>query len=130
MFDFEVEGLHNFYLRGEGRGAAGVLVHNSTKVDDAVELLPDSAWTKNAPKQVEPGTKSIVHKKGGETSLVEYDEYGRQKARTDYSDHGRPADHTNPHHHTTEYSERYPDGKSKGNRSDGPAPGHPEEPPE
>ena len=30
MFDFEVEGLHNFYVRGEGSDAASVLVHNST----------------------------------------------------------------------------------------------------
>ncbi|MFT5458608.1 MAG: hypothetical protein ACI9K2_005116 [Myxococcota bacterium] len=30
VFDFEVEGLHNFYVRGEGSDGAGVLVHNST----------------------------------------------------------------------------------------------------
>jgi len=30
VFDFEVEGLHNFCVRGEGSDAAGVLVHNST----------------------------------------------------------------------------------------------------
>ena len=30
VFDFEVEGLHNLYVRGEGSDAAGVLVHNST----------------------------------------------------------------------------------------------------
>ncbi|MEM6925803.1 MAG: polymorphic toxin-type HINT domain-containing protein [Myxococcota bacterium] len=30
VFDFEVEGLHNFYVRGPGSDAAGVLVHNST----------------------------------------------------------------------------------------------------
>ena len=30
VFDFEVEGLHNFYVRGDGSDAAGVLVHNST----------------------------------------------------------------------------------------------------
>jgi len=30
VFDFEVEGLHNFYVRGEGSDKAGVLVHNST----------------------------------------------------------------------------------------------------
>ena len=30
VFDFAVEGLHNFYVRGEGSDAAGVLVHNST----------------------------------------------------------------------------------------------------
>jgi hypothetical protein len=29
VFDFEVEGLHNFYARGEGSGSAAVLVHNS-----------------------------------------------------------------------------------------------------
>ena len=29
-FDFEVGGLHNFYVRGPGSHAAGVLVHNST----------------------------------------------------------------------------------------------------
>ncbi|MBX2801357.1 MAG: HINT domain-containing protein [Myxococcales bacterium] len=30
VFDFEVEGLHNFHVRGKGSDAAGVLVHNST----------------------------------------------------------------------------------------------------
>jgi hypothetical protein len=30
VFDFEVDGLHNFYVRGSGSDAAGVLVHNST----------------------------------------------------------------------------------------------------
>ena len=30
VYDIEVEGLHNFYVRGEGSDAAGVLVHNST----------------------------------------------------------------------------------------------------
>ncbi|MBX2801353.1 MAG: hypothetical protein KTR31_26985 [Myxococcales bacterium] len=29
-FDVEVDGLHNFYVRGSGSDAAGVLVHNST----------------------------------------------------------------------------------------------------
>jgi hypothetical protein len=33
VFDFEVEGLHNFYVRGPGSDAAGVLVHNSTTSD-------------------------------------------------------------------------------------------------
>ena len=30
VFDFEVAGLHNFYVRGAGADAAGVIVHNST----------------------------------------------------------------------------------------------------
>ncbi|MEN0060921.1 MAG: RHS repeat-associated core domain-containing protein [Myxococcota bacterium] len=38
VFDFEVEGLHNFYVRGSGSDAVGVLVHNSTPQ----KLLPDS----------------------------------------------------------------------------------------
>jgi hypothetical protein len=33
VFDFEVEGLHNFYVRGPGSDAAGDLVHNSKKPD-------------------------------------------------------------------------------------------------
>jgi len=39
VFDFEVEGLHNFYVRGEGSDAAGVLVHNSTggKVQEVID---------------------------------------------------------------------------------------------
>jgi hypothetical protein len=30
VFDFEVDGLHNFYARGEANDASAVLVHNST----------------------------------------------------------------------------------------------------
>jgi hypothetical protein len=40
VFDFEVEGLHNFYVRGEGSGAAGVLVHNSTP-KGAIHVTPN-----------------------------------------------------------------------------------------
>jgi len=39
VFDFEVEGLHNFYVRGEGSEAAGVLVHNSTGAEVASEMV-------------------------------------------------------------------------------------------
>jgi hypothetical protein len=38
VFDFEVEGLHNFYVRGEGSDAAGVLVHNSS-ADETVDIF-------------------------------------------------------------------------------------------
>jgi HNH/ENDO VII superfamily nuclease with conserved GHE residues/Pretoxin HINT domain len=40
VFDFEVEGLHNFYVRGSGSDAAGVLVHNSTASKEAVLKRP------------------------------------------------------------------------------------------
>jgi len=51
VFDFEVRagpgrGLHNFYVRGEGSDAAGVLVHNSTRKsgvpDGPFEAHPDA----------------------------------------------------------------------------------------
>jgi hypothetical protein len=46
VFDFEVEGLHNFYVRGEGSDAAGVLVHNSTQGRDALgRFLPGAGGT-------------------------------------------------------------------------------------
>jgi hypothetical protein len=50
VFDFEVEGLHNFYVRGEGSDAAGVLVHNSTgkKIPNS-ELLAPPAKRGRAP---------------------------------------------------------------------------------
>jgi len=44
VFDFEVEGLHNFYVRGSASDAAGVLVHNSSgpKLGSRVDLdAPD-----------------------------------------------------------------------------------------
>ena len=79
--------------------------------------LPDEAWDKKAPKQVEPGTKRVEHRRYNpktgkyEPSTVEYDEYGRQIRRTDSTDHGFPADHENPHTHRYEYNERYPFGR-------------------
>ena len=84
-------------------------------------FVPDAAWTKNAPKQVTPGTKTLEHTKFNpktgewEKSTVQYDQYGRQTGRTDNTTHGRPDAHPNPHHHTTEYGPGYaPGGKESG----------------
>ena len=86
-------------------------------------LLPDEAWSKNAPHQVTPGTKQLEHTKYNkktkqlETSTVEYDDYGRQVKRTDNTDHGygdpsKPDYHSTPHDHTYEYGPGYgPKGK-------------------
>ena len=79
-------------------------------------LLPDEAWHKNAPIQVPPGTNEISHTKYNphtgtlEKSNVKYDNYGRQIERVDYSDHGYPQNHTNPHTHKYEYNQTYPKG--------------------
>jgi len=86
--------------------------------------LPDSAWHKNVPHQVTPGTKPTTHQKYNpktkqlETSRVDYDQYGRQVKRTDHTDHGygdisKPKEyHSNPYTHTHEYGPGYgPKGK-------------------
>ncbi len=54
-----------------------------------------------------------------EKSDVYYDEYGRQIGRTDYTDHGYPDDHTDPHHTITEYGPGY----SNTGKQTGPFPG-------
>jgi len=41
VYDIEVEGLHNFYVRGPGSDAAGVLVHNSTAAKGAPRFQGD-----------------------------------------------------------------------------------------
>ena len=98
--------------------------------DAGKPFVPDEAWAKNAPKQVTPGTKSLDHTKYNaktgefEQSTVHYDEYGRQTGRTDNTTHGRPADHTDPHHHTTEHGPGY----APGGKESGPLPGpHPKD---
>ena len=85
--------------------------------------LPDSAWYKNAPNQVTPGTKELEHFKFNpktgelEYSTVRYDQYGRQIERVDYTSHGygnpsAPDYHSNPHTHNYEYGPGYsPKGK-------------------
>ena len=60
VFDFEVEGLHNFYVRGEGSDAASVLVHNSTGgKGELTTFYPPNRGFKDGPstQTLEPGTR-------------------------------------------------------------------------
>jgi len=120
--DFKAGGRAIGVLKRKGDKVAEKAAKN---VDDVKvpkkTVLPDEAWSKNAPDQVTPGTKKLNHekfnKKTGklETSEVHYDEFGRQKGRTDYTDHGYPDDHTNPHHHKREFGPGFgPKGKETG----------------
>jgi len=70
VFDFEVRagpgrGLHNVYVRGERSDAAGVLVHNSTKVDDVLQESADgvgnfgSAHKLNADEALDAGEQWV-----------------------------------------------------------------------
>lgn len=81
-------------------------------------------FTGKKPHQTTPGTKSTTQERYNpatgklEKSVLEYDEYGRQVKRTDYTNHGygdkgKPAEyHSDPHTHTYEYGPGYgPKGK-------------------
>ena len=56
-----------------------------------------------------PGERSIkdikISSETGETYIREtiFDEYGRRIGNNDYTDHGRPLDHANPHYHLNSY---------------------------
>ncbi len=88
-------------------------------------FVPEKHWQKNAPDNVEPGTKRLDHTKTrtteskdgvkrhtDEESRVTYDEYGRQNYRVDKTDHGKPngndhpndKGHTDPHLHERTYA--------------------------
>ena len=84
--------------------------------------FPPNIWARKAPTQVTPGSATTrthvrYNPKTGrwEQSVVHYDQYGRQIGRTDYSTHGYPDNHTNPHHHEYTYGSGYgPTGMDSG----------------
>jgi RHS repeat-associated protein len=115
---------------------AGIEIAKDAAKSDAT-LLPDSAWDKKAPhpqnaknKYGPPGETIDWERYNPDTgelekSKVTYDEFGRQKVRTDYTDHGDPDAHENPHHENTEYGPGRTDGEKSGPKP-GPGKGHPE----
>ena len=73
------------------------------KADDFAKtpFVPNEYWKRNAPDFNTPGSK-ITHLKDNkgvvEKSMVIYDDFGRQKWRVDYNNHGYK-DHSIPHLH-------------------------------
>ena len=71
----------------------------------------DEIYRSHAPSQVTPGTTRTswycVSGRTGqeEESTVIYDRFGRQIYRVDWTDHLRPADHSDPHLHEYGYDE-------------------------
>ena len=57
-------------------------------------------------------------KKGGYDVDVRYDNDGRANYERDYTDHGKPHAHSNPHDHTIDWSKGYPDPSSPINYND------------
>ena len=95
--------------------------------------FPDEVFSGKAPRQITPTGKledrahiRVSTRTGRpETSKVQYDRFGRQTGRTDYSDHFRPQNHTNPHHHKTDYNyKEYAKGYKDSGPLPGPYPGH------
>lgn len=70
--------------------------------------FPDEIFSKKAPKQTTPGTKTLEGQYINDQGRVEpwkahYDEYGRQIGRTDYNAGNKAQDIPGTHHHTYEY---------------------------
>ena len=119
------------FVDGNGvlRDKDGQEVRSSTSVSTAggtsqsqdpksTTALPDSAWSGNAPSQVPPGVKTLNHTKYNERtneleqSTVTYDSFGRQIERTDFTDHGYPDAHKDPHTHKRTFGPGFADGKN------------------
>ena len=80
----------------------------------------DANWQKNAPDFNTPGLKITHYKEYNgtiEKSVVIYDDFGRQKWRIDYSNHGYN-NHSVPHLHERIYSSKYDPQKGKRTRYD------------
>jgi hypothetical protein len=79
-------------------------------IEDAARY--DEFWQSNAPMQSTPCTRITWRRISGRTgrldeSTVVYDYAGRQLFRIDWTDHLRPADHSNPHLHVYLYGPQY-----------------------
>ena len=112
VFNLEVNGEHTYHI-----SKTALLVHNNSAEEPFKHSLPDKAWSKKAPKQVTPGTKRLDHYRYNERtgkierSVVEYDDYGRQIKRIDFTDHGYPESHKVPHIHKIKYDAQFPNGR-------------------
>ena len=80
----------------------------------------EAYWKQNAPNYNTPNSKITYYKEHNgviEKSTVIYDDFGRQRWRIDYNNHGY-SDHSIPHLHEREYSPRYDPMKGKETRYD------------
>lgn len=112
VYNFEVEDFHTYFV-----GESSVLVHNrcgdefsfSDMMSPEDAAIYNNYWKKDAPDFNTPGSK-ITHYKDHngmiEKSTVIYDDYGRQKWRIDYNNHGY-SNHSIPHLHEREFGPGY-----------------------
>ncbi len=86
----------------------------SQTVADDDTFLPDSFYSKHAPKQSTPNSSYTNYTYNNYTGKYEkstayYDFAGRQNIRIDWTNHGY-SNHGNPHVHYTTYNSQYRDG--------------------
>ena len=95
----------------EGYGLYKAQTSQATIDDES--FLPDSFYSKHAPKQSTPNSSCINYTYNNytgkyEKSTVYYDSAGRQSIRIDWTNHGY-SNHGNPHVHYTTYDSQYRD---------------------
>ncbi|MEZ6033746.1 MAG: polymorphic toxin-type HINT domain-containing protein [Planctomycetaceae bacterium] len=100
VYNLTVDAQHTYYV-----GASGVLVHNSQNYG----TLPGSFWAKpRVSPRISPTGRPVnisVLKPGSKlgvepyTKIAHYDEFGRLRAISDFTDHGTPLVYALPHYH-------------------------------
>uniref|UniRef100_UPI00190F2F68 hypothetical protein n=1 Tax=Pseudomonas syringae TaxID=317 RepID=UPI00190F2F68 len=136
VLEMSVFGLAGKYFNGLSAADEVVFPWNRESVvgpkGAATEgTFPDEVFTGKKPHQTTPGIGSVTQERYNpatgklEKSVIEYDQYGRQVKRTDYTNHGygnqeKPAEyHSDPHTHTYEYGPGYgSNGKETRNNND------------
>ncbi len=103
----------------DAKEVAGTAATGGTKVAATEGTFPDEVFAGKKPHQTTPGIGSVTQERYNpatgqlEKSVIEYDQYGRQVKRTDYTNHGygnpeKPTEyHSDPHTHIYEYGPGY-----------------------
>ncbi|KAA3606479.1 MAG: hypothetical protein DWQ01_17620 [Planctomycetota bacterium] len=111
---------------GDLRNAAQKVGGSNFDLGKASAARNGRGFGAKAPQQVTPGVQHLQGQYIDDVGQVQpwraqYDEFGRLKERTDFTDLPDPSTHTNPHHHTREYGPGY-GRKGKDTRHAGPGP--------
>jgi hypothetical protein len=115
VYNFHVETHHNYYVYA---GDTCVLVHNANHGDGSwfpKRSLPRDSHGRNIPDSEFPHTQLGQGRKGTYPAAREFGNDGEVIRDIHWTDHGRAAQHTNPHQH------RYTDNPTGGDKKRGPA---------
>jgi hypothetical protein len=103
VYDLTVDDVHTYYVDA---GTIAVLVHNCGPTGAAFpdRELPRTKHGEPQPDSSHPHTQlgQKSGRKGTYPQAREFDDEGNPVRDIDFTDHGRPADHENPHQHDWE----------------------------